>query len=113
MAPKRVEADPLLARFDRLTEEERLHLARWLDGARSAGIDEVQDLSRRERLTTGMPDELRIIGVYRTGQSLASWVVIGHGGGWVVAACTRGTVSRVCDSFAESLALIHADSAQS
>ncbi|HXT80837.1 MAG TPA: hypothetical protein VN702_14835 [Acetobacteraceae bacterium] len=112
MATKRVEADPLLSCFDRLTEADRRYLAHWLEHARESGIDDVRDLSRRGTLAAGIPADLSIIGVYRAGQALASWLVVGRRDGWVAASCTQGTVSCVRD-LPGSLALIHAAPAKS
>jgi hypothetical protein len=48
-----------------------------------------------------------IIGVFRTGEELAAWMVIGRDGAWVVACCGDGMISRPFETLAAALAHIH------
>jgi anti-sigma factor RsiW len=89
--------------FRGLSAAERRTLSHWLAAVRSAGVDAAEDLGERP---WAMPAADTIIGVFRSGHLLASWLVIGQSGSWAVACCADGAVSEACDSLAEALALV-------
>jgi hypothetical protein len=90
--------------FSGLSGEERAYLRRWRAEARSAGIDGVEDLVSRP---WPFPIQGVVIGVFSRGSESAQWLVIGQNGGWAVAHCATGTVSRSFDSLPDALATIH------
>jgi len=99
-------AHAVLARdrgFHGLNPLQRRVLSRWLAAAQPAGIDAAEDLA--ERPWPGAAAE-SIIGVFKAGHLLASWLVVGQGGTWAVACCADGAVSPSFDDLAEALALI-------
>lgn len=89
--------------FGRLTPAQRRYLIGWCDAARAIGIDEVQDLAERPWPQAGADT---IIGVFRSGQRLASWLVVERGGSWAVANCNEAAVSEAVPSLADALAII-------
>lgn len=92
------------ARFHGLSPLERRLLSRWLTAARQAGIDAAEDLGVRPWPT---PSADSIIGVFKSGHLLASWLIVGHQGSWAVACCADGNVSVSLGSLADALALIY------
>ncbi len=90
--------------FRALHTEERSYLLDWQSRVREIGIDAVQDLAPR-RWPCPIADT--IIGVYKLGDELASWLVVGHAGWWAVSCCGDGTVSRSFGSLADALALVY------
>jgi hypothetical protein len=76
----------------------------WQRLALSIGIDAVEDLKARP---WPGPVADAVIGLFRSGEEMANWLVIGHDGTWVVACCTDGTVSRQFDSLAAALSMLH------
>jgi hypothetical protein len=86
-----------------LSEEEAALLQRWMNVARGRGIDAVEDLCERP---WPMPVEAKILGVFRSSEEHAAWLLVGHGGRWAVAACAGHTVLGSTDSLADALSLI-------
>lgn len=89
--------------FAALTVPQRRYLFGWSDAARATGIDLVEDLSFRPWPDC---DADTIIGVFRSGHLLASWLIVGHGGTWAVAFCSDGTVSNSVPTLADALHLV-------
>jgi hypothetical protein len=87
-----------------LTAEERRHLLSWLDSARESGIDATEDLRMRP---WPVPIVAAVIGVFRAGEGMASWLVIGQNGLWTVVAVDDGEVLATHPSLREALAEIH------
>jgi hypothetical protein len=89
--------------FHGLSPAERLSLSRWLAAAREAGIDAAEDLGTRP-----WPSEAAqtIIGVFKSGHLLASWLVVGKDGDWAVACCADGLVSPPLATLSDALALV-------
>ena len=90
--------------FRGLTPDERTHLQRWWKLALPAGIDMLEDL-RARRWPCPVADT--IIGIFRFGEEMAAWMVIGQDGAWVAANCSDGMVSRQFDSLAGALSQVH------
>lgn len=86
--------------FRALTPDERAHLSNWRRASLSAGIDAVEDLTSRP---WPGPIADAVIGVFRFGEAVASWLVIGQDGQWVIACCTDNSVSEQFDSLAAAL----------
>ncbi len=95
---------PLVEPFNALTPDERVYLQNWSKLASTAGIETIEDLMTRP---WPRPVAETIIGVFRTGEELASWMVIARDGAWVVACCSDGTISSAFDALAGALAHIH------
>jgi hypothetical protein len=89
--------------FRGLSPAERRTLSHWLASVRAAGIDAAEDLGARP---WAAPAADTIIGVFRSGHLLASWLVIGQSGSWAVACCADGAVSGACDNLSDALALV-------
>lgn len=89
--------------FHGLSPGERRGLSRWLAAARRAGIDAAEDLTGRP-WPAPSPDS--VIGVFKGGRLLASWLIVGQQGRWAVACCADGNVSASRDTLADALALI-------
>jgi hypothetical protein len=90
--------------FRGLTPDERTHLQKWWKLALPAGIDMLEDLGARP-WPCAVADT--IIGIFRFGEEMAAWMVIGQDGAWVVANCSDGMVSRQFDSLASALSQVH------
>lgn len=90
--------------FDGLSPVERRTLARWLSAARKGGIETAEDLGFRR--WPGLRTET-VIGVFRSGHLLASWLIVGRGGSWAVASCGDSAVSGSVSSLADALALVY------
>ncbi len=90
--------------FDALSAMERSYLMDWRRAAQSVGIDAVDDMMQRP---WPCPVADVIIGVFKSGDDRATWLIIGHNGAWAVATCAEGTVSHSVESLAEALSLIH------
>jgi hypothetical protein len=89
--------------FGTLTPSQRRYLFGWRDAAKAAGIDAVEDLGGRPWPPTGAD---AVIGVFRSGHLLASWLIVGRDGTWAVACCGDGTVSPATSSLVDALAVI-------
>jgi hypothetical protein len=87
-----------------LTPVERRVLDRWIVTARKGGIETAEDLGFRPWPGHGTET---IIGVFKSGHLLASWLVVGQAGSWAVASCGDGAVSDRLDSLAEALDLVY------
>lgn len=105
MNSSRVEVLTTAPSFTGLSTRELRYLRYWQTAARAVGIDAVEDLSSRmwPCMVSGI-----VLGVYRTGETDASWLVIRHNAEWVVASCDDLTVSVTVASFEEALHLLHA-----
>jgi hypothetical protein len=90
--------------FHALTSDERAYLQNWRKLALPAGIDMVEDLMVRP---WPCPVADSILGVFRFGEDMAAWLVIGQDGTWVVARCSDGSISEQCGSLAEALSYVH------
>jgi hypothetical protein len=90
--------------FKGLSPEELAHLTNWSRAALASGIDGVEDMMARP---WPCPTADAIIGVFRFGEELASFLVIGQDGAWVVANCADGTVSRQVGSLDAALSQLH------
>jgi hypothetical protein len=104
LARTQAAALPSVEPFRLLAPEERVYLQNWWKRAASAGIDTVEDLIARP---WPRPVADSIIGVFRSGEELAAWMVIGNSGSWVVACCSDGKVSRPVDTLAAALSQIY------
>lgn len=91
------------SRFSGLSPVERRVLSRWLTAARQAGIDAAEDLGIRP---WPAPSADSIIGVFKAGHLLASWLIVGQEGSWAVACCADGNVSESLGTLADALALV-------
>jgi hypothetical protein len=87
-----------------LSVEDRRHLLAWLDEAREGGIDATEDLRLRP---WPMPVTAQVIGVYRSGLTMATWLVVGQNGLWTVVSVAEGTVLATRPTLAAALAVIH------
>lgn len=96
-------AEPDLG-FQDLDATDRRMLASWVTASRAAGIEAVEDLSVRQWPESGADT---IIGVFKTGHLLASWLIVGQSGSWAVASCADGVVSPRMASLADALARVH------
>src|SRR5258708_25771100 len=90
--------------FRGLTPDERTHLQKWWKLALPAGIDMLEDLRARP---WPCPVADTIIGIFRFGEEMATWMVIGQDGAWVAANCSDGMISRQFDSLASALSQVH------
>jgi hypothetical protein len=90
--------------FGGLSLIERRTLAGWIEAARERGIDTAEDLGVRPWPGTGTEN---IIGVFKSGHLLASWLIVGHAGAWAVASCGDSAVSSRVPSLADALALVY------
>jgi hypothetical protein len=87
-----------------LTVEERRHLFAWAADARASGIDATEDLRLRP---WPVPLTAAMIGVFRIGDDMASWFIVGQNGLWTVVVVAEGRVLATRPSLAEALAVIH------
>jgi hypothetical protein len=92
------------AEFRALQSEERSYLLEWQTRVRAIGIDAVQDLAPRP---WPCPIADTVIGIYKLGDELASWLVVGHAGWWAVSRRDDGSVSQSLGSLADALALVY------
>lgn len=90
--------------FHGLTPDERTYLQKWWRLALPAGIDMLEDLKARPWPS---PVADTIIGIFRLGEEMAAWMIIGQDGSWVVASCSDGMVSKHFDSLAGALCQVH------
>jgi hypothetical protein len=90
--------------FGGLSPIERRTLAGWVEAARKGGIDTAEDLGVRP--WPGLGAET-VIGVFRSGHLLASWLIVGHAGSWAVASCGDSAVSGRVASLAAALDLVY------
>lgn len=86
-----------------LTTEERRHLLAWVEGARARGIDAAEDLRMRP---WPEPVPAEVIGVFRTGEDLAAWLVVGQQGVWTVVDVAGSRVLTTEPSLDQALACI-------
>jgi hypothetical protein len=97
-------AEPRLERgFPRLRPRDRRVLRGWLAAVRDIGIERVEDLGSRP---WSSPRPEFIMGVFRTGEPFAAWLVIGDDGVWAVGCCDSGAVSGRYGSLASALAAL-------
>lgn len=89
--------------FRALSSEERKVLSRWLAAARAAGIDAAEDLGLRP---WPAPAAEAIIGIFKAGHLLASWLIVGQRGSWAVACCADGGVSPSLGTLTDALSLV-------
>ena len=87
-----------------LSVEDRRHLLSWLDGARASGIDATEDLRMRP---WPMPVTAHVIGVFRSGMTMATWLVVGQNDLWTVVSVAEGTILATRPTLAAALAVIH------
>ena len=87
-----------------LTVQERRQLLLWMEDARDYEIDAAEDLRLRP---WPVPVTASVIGVFRSGQELASWFIVGQNGLWTVVAVTEGRVLATRPSLLEALTMIH------
>jgi hypothetical protein len=87
-----------------LAVEERRQLLTWLASARSNGIDATEDLSARP-----WPVAIGggLIGVFREGDTTASWLMVAQDGLWTVVSVAEGKVLATHPTLAEALTVIH------
>ena len=87
----------------KLSAQDQELLQAWISSARSCGIEGVEDLRDRP---WPVPTEAIILGVFRAKEQFASWLLVGHGGRWAVAACLTHNVLGSRDNLADALSLI-------
>ncbi len=87
-----------------LSVEDRRHLLSWLDGARASGIDATEDLRLRP---WPMAVTAQVIGVFRSGMTMATWLVVGQNELWTVVSVAESTVLATRPTLAAALAVIH------
>lgn len=90
--------------FGGLSPVEQRTLASWIADARHGGIDTAEDLGFRPWPSQGTET---IIGVFKSGHLLASWLIVGQAGSWAVASCGDSAVSSRVSSLADALALVY------
>jgi hypothetical protein len=90
--------------FGTLSEADRRTLRRWIMEAKTAGIDDVQDLAPRRwpTLITGA-----VLGVFIPGDDHAAWLAVEQNGLWAVASCIDGSVSQPVESLEDALAIVY------
>ena len=86
-----------------LSSVERTSVEEWVSCAHRIGIDSVEDLRARP---WPVPIESHVLGVYRSGERLASWLLVEQDGHWAVALCAANSIVGATDSRAEALRLI-------
>ena len=96
--------------FAGLDLPERKVLADWLAAAQTRGIDAAIDFARRP---WGAGQLESVIGVFETGRTMASWLLVRYQAQWVVATVSDETISATRDSLTAALALIPAPSRES
>jgi len=87
-----------------LSPADRRVLDGWIATAREGGIETAEDLGFRAWPGHGTET---IIGVFKSGHLLASWLVVGQAGSWAVASCGNGAVSPPLGSLADALDLVY------
>jgi len=87
-----------------LSVEDRIHLLAWVESARAGGIDATEDLRLRP---WPIPVSAQVIGVFRAGEGMAAWLVVGQNGLWSVVSVAESEVVATLPSLAEALAIIH------
>jgi hypothetical protein len=83
--------------------EEREAVADWLETARLNGIESVEDLCDRP---WPVATDALILGVFRAGETRASWLVVGQPKRWAVASCETNEIIGTSDRLSGALALI-------
>ena len=86
-----------------LTVEDRLLLLAWTNAARGSGIDVTEDLGLRP---WPVAVTATVIGVFRTGEEFASWLVVGQGGFWTVVSVADSAVLASGRTLADALTAI-------
>ncbi|MDR3534252.1 MAG: hypothetical protein P4L90_27265 [Rhodopila sp.] len=89
--------------FTGLSAADRQILSDWLDRADAGRIDTVMDLAVRPWNIAGAQV---IVGVFEKGRQRASWLIVRHHAGWMLARCADGSVSDVSIALPDILALI-------
>ena len=87
-----------------LTVDERRYLMAWIESARANGIDATEDLRLRP---WPVPISASVIGVFRAGESIATWLVVGQNGLWTVILVDSGDIVTTQPALSEALAAIH------
>ena len=87
-----------------LTVDERRYLLAWITSARASGIDATEDLRLRP---WPVPITANVIGVFRSGEDMAAWLVVGQGGLWTVVAVAQSRILATEATLAEALEIIH------
>jgi hypothetical protein len=87
-----------------LSVDERRYLLAWTIAARDGGIDVTEDLGLRP---WPIPMTAAVIGVFRSGEEFASWLVVGQGGRWTVVSVADSAVLSTSQSLAEALTIIY------
>lgn len=94
-----------ISAFGGLSPGERRTLADWVAVARKGGgIDTAEDLGVRPWPALGTET---VIGVFKSGHLLASWLIVGRASSWAVASCGDSAVSARVPSLADALKLIY------
>ncbi len=86
-----------------LTQADRQVLEDWLASAKPYGIETACDFTARSR-QAALPGTA--IGVFETGQTAASWLVVRSRDGWAVATVRNDSVSDAMVTLADALCLI-------
>lgn len=89
--------------FAGLSKPDQRVLADWLAAMQHRGIETAIDFSRRD---WGTADLEVIIGIFRTGQPLASWLLVRYRSQWAVATVADETISAVRATLEDALRLI-------
>ena len=89
--------------FPALSAGERVCLEEWQRTVWLRGIDAVEDLAERPWPCTVLAT---IIGVFRQGEDMAGWLVVGQDAQWAVANCASGEVSDPVASLSDALSLV-------
>jgi len=87
-----------------LTVDERRYLMAWIETARASGIDATEDLRLRP---WPVPNSVAVIGVFRAGESIATWLVVGQNGLWTVIVVASGHIVTTQPALSDALAAIH------
>lgn len=97
-------ADTTQAKSTGLTVDERRYMLAWVQSARESGIDATEDLRLRP---WPVPITANVIGVFRVGEEMAAWLVVGQGGLWSVVAVAQSRILATEATLAEALEIIH------
>jgi hypothetical protein len=87
-----------------LTAEDRRHLLAWTNAARESGIDVTEDLGLRP---WPVPVTAAVIGVFRTREDFASWLVVGQCGLWTVVSVADSAILATSQTLVDALTAIH------
>ena len=75
----------------------------WINQERGSGIDAIEELGSR---SWPAPMTGNVIGIFRAGETTATWVLVGQNGLWAVLSVPSGVISTICLSLAEALATV-------